>query len=135
MTKLPKLPNPASVLEAKYTAEQMREYARKAIEQAQKQEPAPVAKNEGGSIKWLVDDWPQNCLLYTSPPQRQPLTVVEEVKSFKAWFDAWWVGDGHQGESIPTRGDEFDEYLERYTLAFGAWMAAKEAAHGIKGEA
>lgn len=31
MTKLPKLPNPASVLEAKYTAEQMREYARKAV--------------------------------------------------------------------------------------------------------
>ncbi len=30
MTKLPKLPNPSSVLEAKYTAEQMRDYARKA---------------------------------------------------------------------------------------------------------
>ncbi len=31
MTKLPKLPNPGSVLQAKYTAEQMREYARKAV--------------------------------------------------------------------------------------------------------
>ncbi len=31
MTKLPKLPNPGSVLQAKYTADQMREYARRAI--------------------------------------------------------------------------------------------------------
>lgn len=31
--KLPKLPNPASVLEAKYTAEQMRAYATKSVEE------------------------------------------------------------------------------------------------------
>ena len=31
--KLPKLPNKASVLEAKYTAEQMRKYATKALEE------------------------------------------------------------------------------------------------------
>jgi len=30
----------------------------------------PVAKNKNGSITWLVDNWPQNCLLYTTPPQR-----------------------------------------------------------------
>lgn len=30
----------------------------------------PVAKNEGGRIKWVVDNWPQNCLLYTFPPKR-----------------------------------------------------------------
>lgn len=34
-------------------------------------EAAPVAKNEGGRITWMIDDWPQNCLLYThTPPQR-----------------------------------------------------------------
>ena len=27
----------------------------------------PVAKNEGGRITWLVDNWPQNCLLYAAP--------------------------------------------------------------------
>ncbi len=31
MTKLPKLPNPGSVLEAKYTKDQMRQYAAKAM--------------------------------------------------------------------------------------------------------
>jgi hypothetical protein len=31
-------------------------------------EPEPVAKNEGGKITWLVDNWPQNCLLYTTLP-------------------------------------------------------------------
>lgn len=31
-------------------------------------EPEPVAKNEGGKITWLVDSWPQNCLLYTTLP-------------------------------------------------------------------
>ncbi len=32
-------------------------------------EPEPVAKNESGKITWLVDNWPQNCLLYAAPPQ------------------------------------------------------------------
>jgi hypothetical protein len=31
-SKLPRLPNQTSTLDAKYTAEQMREYARKAVE-------------------------------------------------------------------------------------------------------
>jgi hypothetical protein len=32
-------------------------------------EQEPVAKNDGGKITWLIDDWPQNCLLYTYPPK------------------------------------------------------------------
>lgn len=70
---------------------------------------------------------------YTTPPHRKPL-IHEEAPAFRKWFDAWWVGDGEQGEKVPPQGDAFDEYLANYTLAFGAWMAAKEAAHGIKGK-
>lgn len=72
--------------------------------------------------------------LYTSPPaQRKPLHIGEETAAFKAWFDAWWIGDGEQGETIPTQSDKyFLTYLDQYTLGFGAWMAAKHAAHGIK---
>jgi hypothetical protein len=43
-----------------------------------KDEPAPVAKNEAGRITWLIDDWPQNCLLYTHPPQS---FTYEQVKA------------------------------------------------------
>jgi hypothetical protein len=35
----------------------------------QELEAAPVAKNEGGKITWMIDDWPQNCFLYTHPPK------------------------------------------------------------------
>jgi hypothetical protein len=38
----------------------------------------PVAKNEEGRITWLVDNWPQNCLLYTHPPQS---FTYEQVKA------------------------------------------------------
>lgn len=56
-------------------------------------EPAPVAKNENGSIKWLIDDWPQNCLLYThTTPQpvteshkRNPLTVQQIDDLWATW--------------------------------------------------
>ncbi len=65
-------------------------------------------------------------------PQRKPLLVGKESADFAKWFNAVWIGDGEQGETIPTSGKEYDEYLSQYTLAFGAWMAAKEAAHGIK---
>jgi hypothetical protein len=51
-----------------------------AIAEAEKQEPeaAPVAKNEGGKITWMIDDWPQNCLLYTHPPKS---FTYEQVKA------------------------------------------------------
>ena len=49
-----------------------------------------------------------------------------ESAKFKAWYDAWWLGDGFQAESIPGYEDpDFPKYLNGYTLAFGAWMAAK----------
>ena len=59
--------------------DKQRDAARKLIA-AEKQEP--VAKNEGGSITWLIDNWPQNCLLYTHPqPKREPLTD-EQIAEF-----------------------------------------------------
>jgi hypothetical protein len=55
---------------------------RQAISEAEKQEPeaAPVAKNEGGKITWMIDDWPQNCLLYThtTPQQRTWVGLTDE---------------------------------------------------------
>lgn len=73
--------------------------------------------------------------LAEQPAQRKPMHIGDESAAFKAWFDAWWVGDGEQGETIPTQSDKhFLTYLDQYTLGFGAWMAAKHAAHGITGE-
>ena len=40
---------------------------------------APVAKNESGRITWLVDDWPQNCLLYAEPPSWTPVEIGVDV--------------------------------------------------------
>ena len=79
--------------------------------------------------EWMSSSW---IPLYTTPPQRKPLIIGKESAEFAKWFDAVWLGDGEQGETIPTSGKEYDDYLSQYTLAFGAWMAAKEAAHGIK---
>ena len=62
--------------------------------------------------------------------QRKPPRFPQECKEFKEWYDAWWMGDGQQGEIIPGSADaDFPKYLDGYTLAFGAWMAAKHAAH------
>jgi len=44
----------------------------------QQKQGEPVAKNENGSITWLIDDWPQNCLLYTHPPKS---FTYEQVKA------------------------------------------------------
>jgi len=49
---------------------------------AKQEQGEPVAKNENGSITWLVDNWPQNCLLYTTPqPAQKPWVELadEEV--------------------------------------------------------
>ena len=53
---------------------------KQAIAELESQEPeaAPVAKNEGGKITWMIDDWPQNCLLYTHPPKS---FTYEQVKA------------------------------------------------------
>jgi hypothetical protein len=49
-----------------------------AIKAALEAKDEPVAKNEEGRITWLVDNWPQNCLLYTTPPQRTWVTLTDE---------------------------------------------------------
>lgn len=58
-----------------------------------------------------------------------------ESEKFKAWYDAWWLGDGSQSEIIPGYEDpDFPKYLNGYTLGFGAWMAAKHDAFDVKGD-
>jgi len=54
MTKLPRLPRAGNVLEAKYTAKQMRDYAHKSVAQsnATKQEPAPLPEKCQHGIRW-----------------------------------------------------------------------------------
>lgn len=42
-------------------------------------EPEPVAKNEEGRITWIVDDWPQNCFLYSEPPSWTPVEIGVDV--------------------------------------------------------
>lgn len=65
--------------------------------------------------------------LFRGPPK--PSSFPAEAAAFKAWFDAWWLGDGEQGETIPGQSaPHFLTYLDQYTLGFGAWMAAKHAA-------
>lgn len=67
--------------------------------------------------------------LYRGPRHPKPFSFPEETKAFKAWFDAWYIGDGEQGETIPGQSDpHFLTYVDQYTLGFGAWMAAKHAA-------
>ena len=39
----------------------------------------PVAKNELGRIKWLVDDWPANCFLYAEPPKWTSVEIGVDV--------------------------------------------------------
>lgn len=58
--KLPKLPNPASVLEAKYTAEQMRAYATKAVEEFRAQlvkeiNAMPFGDTAASFAVWIKD--------------------------------------------------------------------------------
>ena len=76
---------------------------------------APVAKNESGRITWLVNDWPQNCLLYTAPPKKEWVGLTNEemmVAAFQAGFDVhedydneddpdelhWWTEDGDSSD-------------------------------------
>ena len=50
----------------------------------------------------------------------------KQFEAFKKWFDACWLGDGEHEQAIPTcRHDpKFMEYVDGYTLALGAWIAA-----------
>ena len=55
---------------------------------------SPVAKNEDGRITWLVDNWPQNCLLYTARVQREWVELTDDeieqaVLSVNSVMEAW----------------------------------------------
>ena len=89
-----------------------------------KDEPAPVAKNEGGRITWMIEDWPQNCLLYTHLPKQEAkdepvawrdaaIRLGEELSSVgpdgyydmdaKEWLD-WAMEQNPRGKrSLPQR--------------------------------
>ena len=74
-------------------------------------------------------DMPNDVTVTKLVPESKPFSFPQEAAAFKAWFDAWYVGDGEQGETIPTQSDpHFLTYIDQYTLGFGAWMAAKHAA-------
>jgi hypothetical protein len=57
--KLPRLPNKCSVLEAKYSAEQMREYAKKAIDEHMKSLPTleHIVDTQKSIIEKIKDGW------------------------------------------------------------------------------
>ena len=57
--KLPRLPRKCSVLEAKYSAEQMREYAKKAIEAHMKTLPTltDVVETQKSIIEKIKESW------------------------------------------------------------------------------
>ncbi len=52
MTKLPRLPRRGNVFEAKYTAKQMHEYARKAVAEAAAPKPEPISEKCQHGILW-----------------------------------------------------------------------------------
>ena len=89
--------------------EQVMETIKKALDRI---DAAPVAKNESGRITWLVDDWPKNCLLYTTPPPRKPLSDEEIDAATQAWA----------GHSLVS--------LDRLIMC-REYARAIEAAHGI----
>jgi hypothetical protein len=57
--KLPRLPNKCSVLEAKYSAEQMRQYAKKAIDEHMKNVPTleHIVDTQKSIIEKIKDGW------------------------------------------------------------------------------
>ena len=118
---------------------------REALEQPAQQEPVAWGMPSAGG-GFVVDcitpeehdrvEGGYTIPLYTSPPAPKPLEIAVEAAEFGMWFDAMWAGDTSDGQVIPTRGHpNYDLYLNERTVAFGAWMAAKKAAHGIKGDA
>lgn len=50
---------------------------------------------------------------------------MDNGSNFKNWFDAIWLGDEEHGQFIPNQKDEdYDEYLEKFTLSYGAYKYA-----------
>ena len=115
-------------------------------------EHEPVAKNEGGHITWLVDDWPQNCLLYTHPlvPTAQP--EQEPVAWAMLHDNGHFIDAIHPDEHLrveseythplyttppqrkPLSDEEIEDlYFDKFSMGeLKAFARAIEAAHGIK---
>lgn len=51
------------------------------------------------------------------------MSVIDEVRAFKAWYDDVWRGDDPD-KPIPESplDDGYAEYLEGYNTGLGAWM-------------
>lgn len=110
--------------------------ARNVLEQP---EPTPVAKNELGRIKWLVDDWPQNCLLYAEPPTWTPVEIGVDITSEGAHVVAMYLlpnavryvfySQFHTAPQRPWVGltDEEISILIRATHNTGSFVRAIEA--------
>lgn len=52
---------------------------------------------------------------------------MSEIAEFKDWYDAVWLGDQEHGQEVPTNPShpQFKEYMDGYTVALGAWQAAR----------
>lgn len=126
-------------------------------------EPAPVAKNEGGRITWMIDDWPQNCLLYTHLPKQEakdePVGVVAtDTSKTHLYYGTQYLGQKTDTKMVmlfkdlplgtpvyttpPQRKPLTDEeiasiymnHTDRPMHAQWDFARAIEAAHGITGE-
>lgn len=122
-------------------------YLRRAIADLERKKEAQQYTKEQWWVKELEGFWGDSSYEVTLDTRRaakvgldalfeqtakKMLPLSDEVAAFKRWYDAIWLGDGEHGQYIPTIKDaKFYEYMDGYTLAFGAWMSAK--AHSIKG--
>ena len=71
--------------------------------------------------------------LYTTPPQRKPLTIKQEQKA----FEKWWIKEiGDKDDLCASSMPKFTPTFYAITRVEYAWLAwqarAIEAAHGIK---
>lgn len=102
--------------------------------------PAPVAKNEEGRITWLIDDWPQNCLLYAEPPSWTPVEIGVDVTAEGAHVVGMYVlmpdvvryvfySQFHKAPQRQWVGLTHEEHMEimRDTMTTSSRMAAVEA--------
>ena len=107
----------------------------------------PVAKNESGRITWLVDDWPQNCFLYSEPPSWTPVEIGVDVTPEGAHVVGMYVlpdavryvfySKFHTTppQRKPLTDEEIGAILEgvnAYGTRLYTFARAIEAAHGIK---
>jgi hypothetical protein len=52
-----------------------------------------------------------------------------EIKDFKEWYDAVYIGDGEKFDHIPLATEKnYSDYISGYTLAHGAWVESAKRA-------